>query len=275
MMLLPKTGLEISGQTGLTGPMESSAVEIIYHGSKYYSYTTGLGGLKYKYNIVPGLSAMLTLSQFITKENEDGNINSEIFMYLNASDLTSDKDSIKTRIERNHNKIDLNSRQIKLSADWIKDNNTVEFGGEAKFVKLSTNTNEYYMEDGRLALLSVPSIKLSSKDLNLNYTVFFLNDIIKFDPYFMVELGGRYLITSTRTKNFSAREGECIITRTRTIQSALIAVFIISPRFSTNLTVLILTFQRSNHRNRRIMYWAGSGSGKRISLFRRRCTIKI
>lgn len=191
-----------------TGPMESSAVEIIYHGSKYYSYTTGLAGLKYRYNITPGLAMMLSASQFVTKENEDGDINSEIFMYLNSADLTSDKDSIKTRTERNHNQIDLTSRQLKYAFNWNTQNNTMELGSEIKFVKLTNNVDEYYMENGKLALQTSPTIKVNNKSLNLNSTVFFINDILKLSQYFSAELGGRFLIYEyTSEKLFSPRGG--------------------------------------------------------------------
>jgi len=135
-------------------------------------------------------------------------LNSDIYMYLNASDLTSEKNSIKSRFQQAHNKIKLTSDQIKYSINWNTGENTLDAGGEVKLLKLTNNINEYYMETGRIALQTVPTIKINDKDLKLNSTLFFVNDFYKISDWAAVELGARYLIYDyTGEKLFSPRGG--------------------------------------------------------------------
>ena len=152
--------------------MGTSAVQINYDGSKFYSYHCGLIGLKYKYIILPQANVNVSYSQYWTKEKEDGDVTSDVVLFLNADDLVNDPDSIMTRKESEHNSITLESKQIKTGVNLIIQNNSIEFGGEVKFIDLTSNKDEYYVETGKLPLQNIrwlPKAKLFITSIQQRY----------------------------------------------------------------------------------------------------------
>jgi len=186
----------------------TSAIQINYSGSSYYSYHCGLIGLKYKYLILPQANINISYSQYWTKEKEDGDITSNIISYLNPNDLSTGGDSVTTRHESDHDNITLNSRQIKAGVNLQLFNNSIEFGSETKIVDLTTVKDEYYLETGNVPLQNVPVIAKNNGSYNLNSTAFIANDQINITERLTAEVGARLLLYKfTDEKLFSPRGG--------------------------------------------------------------------
>jgi len=190
------------------GPYGGSNIQLIYNGYKNYSLNTNLLGFKYKYFINSNLSLNTSYSYYKSKEVQDGNVSSDVYFYINAQDWSYSKDTIKTRVEKTNEKLELKSNLVKIAANWEPENHSIEFGSEIKFIKLDAFSDDFYMEYGKMPTIEEPQIKQNSQNIKLDSKLVYANDIIKLSPFFSIEAGARLLFYDyTNEKLFSPRGG--------------------------------------------------------------------
>ncbi|MGE5399321.1 MAG: carboxypeptidase-like regulatory domain-containing protein [Ignavibacteriales bacterium] len=185
----------------------ASAIELVYHGSKYYYYYTGLSAIKYSYSLLPAATVSTSYSQYWSGENETGDVSGDVYYYPNADILSaSERDFIKTRYEKSQNSTKLLSRQIKTDMNIKFLAHLIDLGGELRLVGLDSDINEFFQETGKLSLQTLPLIKSSRNHFDLNSLSLYANDAISILPSLRAEVGARLLIYKyTKERLFSPR----------------------------------------------------------------------
>lgn len=173
--------------------VDVKAIEIRYQGERTYISRTGLIGLKYDKLFTPKTQFTLSLSRNNSAEKEDADIESKI--YFNESAWYSDTslEYIKTRLENNHNRLDLVTYEIQPSFQFSHSIHNFQTGIDFRFVDMKSCVSEFFQEVGDSSIQELPRIQQDSIGVNFNSTGGYIQDAIVFSEYFRSDLGLRLL----------------------------------------------------------------------------------
>jgi len=143
-------------------------VAIEFDGSKNYTFSTNLAGLKYNKKFNDNLKFTGKLSYYNTIEKEDADFTGEYWYSPDAEKPNDDREFLKTSTDLIKNKLELNS--VMSTADFVYSAEKYDLlvGAEYKYEHLNDKINEFYNEEGIEALLTYPGIKKRDNIYRIN-----------------------------------------------------------------------------------------------------------
>lgn len=144
----------ISRQTNFGTLANPMSLVVNYQGKEEDRYETLFGALKGNYQFSESMSLSLTASTYNTKEQEYYDILSfyglgEVDANFGSDDFggTNFMQSIGSQLDHARNNLRAQISNIKLTADWVKNGNLLEFGAKYQHENIKDRINEWQVVD--------------------------------------------------------------------------------------------------------------------------------
>jgi outer membrane receptor protein involved in Fe transport len=227
------------------------AVYLRYNGKRNYDWRTAVGGLKYEKVFGPHTRVTLAGAYTRSTEQEDTDLSSDIYYNDNAWESGSGY-YLKSRLEKNHNRLTLNSLELLPSVHFTKGIHSLAVGADIRAVTVQSRINEFFQEFGDSLLSDSARITLADRKYDLNSYAGYAQDVMTLTPYLRLDLGLRMLHYNYTGENLWSPRGSIHFNATENDILSLSSGFYYQPPFYYELRDLPasaapLKSQRSIH----------------------------
>lgn len=168
-------------------------ISIDFEGVRNSSYQTGLYGLKYQNKLNNNLLLSISSDFSTDYEKEKTDLDEYIFYSFSAYEPEMDKIFLKSRFENVNNNLNLKTFEINPRIVYLIEEHTLESGLELKSSKFANSLFENAYEEGPDSTLELPLLKTGSESYTFNSVAFYMQDLIKLNDLFNLNVGSRFL----------------------------------------------------------------------------------
>ncbi|MEL6823727.1 MAG: TonB-dependent receptor, partial [Calditrichota bacterium] len=152
------------------------SVEIKYEGNSSYSFQSSLLGLAYGYQPSEQTHLKFSIAGYNTNEEEQADLDGNIFYVLDASDPTSGREFLKSRIEQADNLLDLETLEAQFAMEHTSGKHKLQAGLNARSIAMKNRIDEFFVEEGGESIQETPLISQSSRSETVNYYSGYVQD---------------------------------------------------------------------------------------------------
>ncbi|HEY3296141.1 MAG TPA: TonB-dependent receptor [bacterium] len=166
------------------------AVDIVYRGQRSYTWRSSLAGLKYEKVFGPRTRLSLAGAYLYSTEAENTDLSADVFYNPYAWEHGAGY-YLKSRIERNHNRLALNTLQFLPALHHTAGAHSLVAGLDLRAVTMQSHINEFLQDYGDSTVQDSPVTALSNHSPKLNSGSAYVQDVIALAPYLRLDLGLR------------------------------------------------------------------------------------
>jgi len=182
------------------------AVEIKYDGNSAYNFASSLLGLAYGYKPSEQTHLKLSVAGYNTNEEEQADLNGNIFYVLDAADPTSGREFLKSRIERVDNLLDLETLEAQFAIEHVSGRHKLQAGLNGRSIAMENRIDEFFVEEGGESIQETPLVSQSGRTETVNYYSGYLQDNYSISKKLQATAGLRlYHYSLTNETRFSPR----------------------------------------------------------------------
>lgn len=188
------------------GPTRIRAVDIEWQGRREYRYDTQLAGLLVRRTFGADSRFELRLARYQNAEQDDIDLNGDVYFSPNANNLQQNRTYLKTRTERANNDLTVVSNRAFLGLSQKVGRHALEAGALLQTTEMTATLDESILESSDGSVQEFPEVAQASQQENVDSFSGYLQDNIRFGMRWRANIGIRALYYAfTKEKLLSPR----------------------------------------------------------------------
>jgi len=181
-------------------------ISIDYNGQQLYSFNTGLLGLRYKYKISNQTNLSLSASSFLSDEDEDTDLQGNVFYSPDAYTPQRSRTLLKSRNEKIDNWLNSNKYEFNAVLNKWFANHKLSVGLSTRLQKFSHHLDEFFIETSDSSFIEQPLIQKSQRAFKMDQYSGFIQDNAYLSQKLKINIGMRFIHNEFSKENlFSPR----------------------------------------------------------------------
>ncbi len=176
-----------------TNYLDVKEVSLEYSGSRYYSFRTGLYGLKLKNDITDNSKLETSIAFYTNKEEDNKNLSDNVYYSEDAYNPGDNKQYLKTHYEFGANSLNIDTYEFKSDYSLSFESNKLIAGIKGRISKMNNVLDESSYETGTDSVLDSPYSAYAKQNVNFNSLAGYLEDNIFFSNIMQANVGVRLL----------------------------------------------------------------------------------